>query len=172
MTARAIALGIALVQVTGTGTSKNLHVTGVRLDNAFRLVGSDSSGLVLTVRIDQLLRPTSTGDFTLVIFNDQGRPSGEVSCLATRVVSGADSKPQPRTLLDDSAGTLSRSYRAQTDTGTAIVEKSRRKSIDKPAVYEFVFLIGPSVKQGVLSYGENRPDVGRLPVGSFKVPWP
>jgi hypothetical protein len=77
--------------------------------------------------------------------------------------------------LDNSfrlSGTLSRSYRAQVEAGAAKVEKDRKRAIDKPGVYEFVFLVGPAVKQGALSYGGNRPDVARVPIDSFRVPWP
>lgn len=169
-----VALALAF-QLTGTGTNQAMRATDVRLDDTFKLQGSDSSGLVLTVRIDQLPRTISTADFSLIIFDDRGKPSGESSCLAIRAAGPAGTKPKPWTLLDDPAGTLSRSYRAQVGAGTAIVEKNRGKTIDAAGVYEFAFLIGPTVKQGALSYGENSANsanVARLPIGSFRVPRP
>src|SRR5262245_29054509 len=136
------AILLAVLQVTGVGTVDGMRLSNVRLDSsAFHMPGSDASGLVFTVNIERLARASSVKDFVLVIFNDQGRPAGEIACLKVRSVGG---------------------------TGPA----AERKTIDTPGVYEFVFVIGPNVKQGVVSYGENRPDVARRPIGSFKVPWP
>jgi hypothetical protein len=166
-----ITLAIALMLSPLALAQPPQEITAVRLDNTFRLVGSDSSGLVVAVKIGALKRPASSGDFTLVIFDAQGHRSGETACLAIRRVDGSGSK-QPWVLLDDQNGTLSRSYRSLIESGAAVVEKQRSKALDQAGNYEFVFVIGPTVKQGALAYGENRPDVARVPIGSFKVPWP
>jgi hypothetical protein len=136
-----LALIVALLQVTGVGTVDGMRVTDVRLDDAFRQPGSDSSGLVVTVNVDRLAKPGSIKDFVLIIYNDQGLRAGEIVCRTVRSASGTGSRTE-------------------------------RKTVDAPGTYEFVFVVGPSVKQGALLYGENRPDVARRPIGSFKVPWP
>jgi hypothetical protein len=86
-----------------------------------------------------------------------------------RFLDAADPK-QRWVLLDDSTGTLVRSYAALLKTNDAILQKGRKGSIEKEGRYEFVYLIGSIVKEASLIYGQDRPDVPR-PVTSFKVPW-
>jgi hypothetical protein len=151
-----------------------VQVTGVRLDDAFRLVGSNSSGLVVSVTIGEPKPRATSNDFALVNFDDNGRRAGESACLAMRFLDGADPKP-PWSLLDDSTGTLERSYRSLTQSHTAVAEKTRRKNLETAGRYEFVYLVGTSVKRAALVHDDDavhRPDPKRVPVASFNVPWP
>lgn len=122
-----------------------MELSGVRLDNEFRMPGSNASGLVFTVTIHALARPTTTDDFIVVIYDDQGRPAGEISCYGMRFLDGGNAHP------------------AWVRGKTALVKTGR---------YELEYVIGPTVKRGALLYGEKRPDVARMPIGPFKVPWP
>ena len=65
---------------------------------------------------------------------------------------------------------LETSDRALIAANTAVVVHTRRKPIERTGLYEFLFLIGPNDRQGSLRYGENRPDVARLPIASFRIP--
>src|SRR5580765_6537546 len=84
-------------------------VTGVRLDDGFRLVGSDSSGLIATIRITAIAPGMTAGNFIARVFDDKGKPAGEMAPLAMRALAGADRR---WVLLDSSAGTLQKSYAA------------------------------------------------------------
>lgn len=148
---------------------ETMRVTGVRLDDRFRLTGSNSTGLVVSIGVDELKPRMASRDFTLRIFDDRGRSSGEVACLAMKLVGGSDSR---WILLDEPTGTLRRSYRALIDSGAAVVENQRSKAIERVGQYEFVYLIGPTVKQGALTYSVFGQNQAGVPVGSFKVPWP
>ncbi len=172
----AIALAVLPFVATASGqppsTSSpqtSIQLTGVRLDQEFRLPGSNASGLVAAVTIDRLPRPSTTGDFTVFITDDQGKRAGEVSCLAMRFLDGAS--PKRWVLLDSSAGSLARSYRAMIDSGAAVVETTRNKPVET-GHYEFVYLVGTSVRRGTLTYGDDRRESARLAIGSFDVPWP
>src|ERR1044072_6095125 len=104
---------------------QQVQVTGVRLDTAFRLVGSNSSGFVVSVKVSELKPGATSNDFALVNFDDKAHRTGETACLAMRFLDGADPKP-PWILLDDPAGTLARSYRALIESHAAVAEKTRR----------------------------------------------
>ena len=52
-----------------------------------------------------------------------------------------------------------------------VLHKGKNLPIDKTGRYEFVYLVGPSVKQGAFVYLEDRPTAAGLVVGPFKVPW-
>jgi hypothetical protein len=162
---------LALMVVAGgfVDAQKAIDVAGIRLDEAFRLAGSNSTGLVVSVTVNDLKPHTTSDNFLVRLFDEKGRPSGDLACLAIR--SLPDAGPMsPWLLLDSAEGTLQRSYAGLLASKAATIQKSRRSPIDKAGRYEFVFLIGPTAKQGALLFGENRPDVARLPVGSFKIP--
>ena len=55
------------------------------------------------------------------------------------------------------------------ESGAAVAERQRNKPIEKMGRYELVFLVGPTSKQGVLTYGDDRRQSARLTIGSFKV---
>jgi hypothetical protein len=80
-------------------------LAGVRLDEGFRLVGSNSSGLIATIDITAATPGMTAGNFIARIFDDAGRPAGEMWPLAMKAFDG----PERRwVLLETSAGTLSR----------------------------------------------------------------
>jgi hypothetical protein len=165
---------VALIVAASVAAQAAAQLTGVRLDSAFRLTGSDTSGLVVSVTISDQQRRRTSDDFALVLFESDGRRSGSEACLAYRVPGGSDPKT-PWILLDGPSSTLSRSYRALIDAHTAIVEKSRKASIAASGRYEFVFLVGSKVKRAALAFGEDmvhRPrDLDSHLIGSFDVPW-
>jgi hypothetical protein len=143
-------------------------LAGVRLDEGFRLVGSNSSGLIATIDITAATPGMTAGNFIARIFDDAGRPAGEMWPLATKAFDG----PERRwVLLETSAGTLEKSYAAMLKANTAMLHKGRNLPIDKPGRYEFVYLVGPTVKQGAFAYQENKPTAAAIIVGPFKVPW-
>ena len=147
-----------------------LHVTGERLEPAFAMPGSDAIGLVVSVTIDQLKGPATTGDFTLFLFDGRGARTGQLRCLAMRFLDGSDRK-QPWVLLATPAGTLARSYKALVDSGAAIVGNERSRPLDRTGRYELAYLIGRAVKQAALTYGADSPDPARPLIEKFDVPW-
>src|SRR5678815_1000696 len=58
-------------------------LAGVRLDEGFRLVGSNSSGLIATIDITAATPGMTAGNFIARIFDDAGKPAGEMWPLAT-----------------------------------------------------------------------------------------
>jgi hypothetical protein len=156
------------------GAQKAVELIGVRIDSAFRLVGSNSSGLVVSVKIDELQGHRTSDDFALILFDADGRRSGTMACLAVRFLDGGDPKP-PWVLLDDPAGTLARSYRALVDSKAAVIEKVRQKTLETAGRYELVYLVATTQKRAALAYGDDvihRPvDLDRRLIGSFNVPW-
>ena len=153
-----------------------VQLTGVRLDNAFQLVGSNASGLVVSITLKGPQSRRTSDDFALVLF-DAGRRSGSNTCLAMRFLDGADSKP-PWLLLDDSTGTLARGYRTLVDSHAAVIEHARKKTMEMAGRYELVYLVSTNNDRAALAYGNDvahrlASDLdreGRL-VASFKVPW-
>ncbi len=146
----------------------SIQLTGVRLDEALRPLGANAGGLVASVTINRLPRPSTTGDFTVFITDDQGKPAGEVSCLAIRFLGGAN--PKQWVLLENSPGAMARAYRPMIDSGAAVVEAIKNKTVEKGR-YEFAYVIGTSAKRGALTYGDDRREAARLAVGSFDIPW-
>jgi hypothetical protein len=143
-------------------------LAGVRLDDAFQLVGSNSSGLIATIDITAIAPDMTAGNFIARIFDDKGKPAGEMAPLAMKALDGPDRR---WVLLETSVGTLEKSYAAMLKANTAVLHKGRNVPIDKPGRYEFVYLVGPSVKQGAFAYQENKPTAAGIIVGPFKVPW-
>jgi hypothetical protein len=143
-------------------------VVGVTLDDAFQLVGSNSSGLVATINISSTVPGMIAGNFVARIFDDKGKPIGEIAPLAMKALDGADGR---WVLLETSGGTLQKSYAAMLKANLAVVHKGKNLPIDNRGRYEFVYLVGPSVKQGAFVYLEDRPTAAGLIVGPFKVPW-
>jgi hypothetical protein len=142
-------------------------LAGVRLDDGFRLVGSDSSGLIATIDVTAVPPGMTAGNFIARIFNDAGKPAGEMWPFAVKSLEG----PEKRwVLLETSVGTLEKSYAAMIKANTAVLHKGRNLPIDWPGRYEFVYLIGPSVKRGAFAYQENKPTAAGLIVGPFTVP--
>jgi len=172
--APAASFAVALLLIAGgsVDAQQAIAVAGVRLDEAFRLTGSNSMGLVVSVTVNELKSHTTSDNFLLRLFDDTGRPAGDIGCLALRRLPDGGGPKPPWILLDSPAGSLERQYAALLASKAAISQKSRPLAVEHAGRYEFVFLIGPTAKQGALLFGENRPDVARLPVGSFKVPWP
>jgi len=137
-----LALVFTLLQVTGVGT-----VDGMRLSN---------------VRLDSSAFQMPGSDASALVFTVNVERLARASSLKDFVL-----------IIFNDQGRLAGEIaclKVRSAGGTG--PTTERKTIDAPGVYEFVFVIGPNVKQGVLSYGENRPDVARRPIGSFKVPWP
>jgi hypothetical protein len=165
-----LALTLTVLAGWSVHAQKAIEVAGVRLDDAFRLAGSNSAGLVVSVTVNDLKPHTTTDNFLVRLFDDAGRPSGDLACLAMRSLQDAGGPAPPWLLLDSAEGTLQRSYAALLASKAATIQKSRRRPIEKAGRYEFVFLIGPNAKQGALLFGADGPDVARLPVGSFKIP--
>jgi hypothetical protein len=168
-----VIVAVTLILPVPVAVQQAAQLTGVRLDHTFRLGGSDSSGLVVSVQINDQQSHRTSDDVALVLFDSNGRRSGTVSCLALRFLGSPDSKT-PWILLDDSSATLARSYRALVDSHAAIVEKSRKASIQASGRYEFVFLVGTKVKHAAIAYGEDvihRPGEPASLIGSFEVPW-
>jgi hypothetical protein len=146
----------------------SIQLTGVRMDEALRPLGANGGGLVASVTVSRLARPSTTGDFTVFITDDQGKRAGEVSCLAMRFLDGAN--PKQWVLLESSPGSMARSYKAMIDSGAAVVEATRNKPVEKGR-YELVYVVGTSAKRGALTYGEDRRESARLAIGSFDIPW-
>jgi hypothetical protein len=144
------------------------RVAGVRLDAAFHLVGSDSSGLIATIQITAIAPGMTAGNFIARIFDDKGKPVGEMAPLAMRALDGAD---QRWLLLETQVGTLQKSYAAMLKANAAVLHKGKNLPIDRTGRYEFVYLVGPSVKQGAFVYLEDRPTAAGLIIGPFNVPW-
>jgi hypothetical protein len=143
-------------------------VAGVRLDDAFQLVGSNSSGLIATINITAIAPGMIAGNFIARIFDDKGKLVGEIAPLAMKALDGSDRR---WVLLETSVGTLEKAYAAMLKANAAVLHKGRNLPIDKPGRYEFVYLVGPSVKQGAFAYQEDRPTAAGMIVGPFKVPW-
>jgi len=143
-------------------------VVGVTLDDAFQLVGSNSSGLIARINITSLAPGMTAGNFVARIFDEKGKPTGEIAPLAMKALDGADGR---WVLLETSGGTLQESYAAMLKANQAVVHKGKNLPIDKTGQYEFVYLVGPSVKQGAFVYLEDRPTAAGLIGGPFKVPW-
>ena len=143
-------------------------LAGVRLDDAFHLVGSDSSGLIATIDITAIAPGMTAGNFIARIFDDRGKPVGEMAPLAMKALHGSDNR---WVLLETSVGTLEKAYAAMIKANAAVLHKGKNVPIDKPGRYEFVYLIGPTVKQGAFAFQENRPAAAGQIVGPFKVPW-
>jgi hypothetical protein len=151
------------------------QVTGVRVEHAFDLPGANASGVVVSVTIDTLKDHATTDDFVLVLLNGDGRSTGSVACLAMRVLDSA--APNPRwILLDDPAGTLARAHRRMVEAATAVVAPTRKKALERPGRYEFVYWVGSTFTRGALAYGDDlvhHPlDVERGRIGTFEVPRP
>ena len=143
-------------------------LAGVRLDEAFRLVGSNSSGLIATIDITAVTPGMTAGNFIARVFDDAGKPGGEMWPLAMKALDG----PERRwVLLETSTGTLEKSYAPMLKANSAVLHLGRNLPIDKPGRYEFVYLVGPTVKQGAFAYQENTPTAAGIIVGPFKVPW-
>lgn len=143
-------------------------LAGVRLDDGFRLVGSNSSGLIATIDITAVTPGMTAGNFIARIFDDNGKPAGEMWPFAVKSLAGPDRR---WVLLETSIGTLEKSYTAMIKANTAVLHKGRSLPIDRTGRYEFVYLIGPSVKQGAFAYQENKPTAAGMIVGAFTVPW-
>ena len=126
-------------------------------------------GLVVSVTVNDVTAHPTTDNFLVRSFDDAGRPSGDLSCLALRQLPDGGGPKPPWILLDSPTGSLERSYAALLASKAAIVQKNRQRVVEHAGHCEFVFLIGPAAKQGALLFGENRPDVARLPVGSWLV---
>jgi 4-hydroxy-2-oxoheptanedioate aldolase len=126
-------------------------------------------GLVVSVTVNDATPHPTTDNFLVRLFDDAGRPSGDLSCLALRQLPDGGGPKPPWILLDSPTGSLERSYAALLASKAAIVQKNRQRVVEHAGHCEFVFLIGPAAKQGALLFGENRPDVARLPVGSWLV---
>src|SRR5947209_4716469 len=107
MTRLTPAFAIVLTVSCSATAQSPVRATAVRLDDAFHLAGSDSSGLVVSVTINSLAPHMTSDDFGVVVYDDKGRRTGEVASLALRFLDGADPKP-PWVLLDSPEGTLSR----------------------------------------------------------------
>jgi hypothetical protein len=156
------------------GVQPAVQLTGVRIDNAFRLVGSNSSGLVVSVKTNDLQGHRTSDDFALVLFDADGRRSGTMACLAVRFLDGGDPKP-PWALLDDPAGTLAGSYHALVDSKAAVIEKARKKTLETAGRYELVYLVTTTQKRAALAFSDDvvhHPgDLDRRLIGSFSVPW-
>jgi hypothetical protein len=142
-------VAIALLAFLSTSSMRAaqpaLHVTGERLDPAFAMPGSDAIGLVVSVSIDQLKGPVTTGDLALYLFDGRGVRTGQLRCIAMRFLDAGDRK-HPWVLLD-TAGTLARSYKPLVDSGTAVVEAKRTRPLDRTGRYELAYLIGRALKQ-------------------------
>jgi hypothetical protein len=171
--ARVIALAALVLPLTTFcvhAAQPALRVTGERLEPAFAMPGSDAVGLVVSVTIDQLKGPATTGDFTLFVFDGRGARTGQVRCLAMRLLDAGDRTP-PWVLLSTPGGTLARSYKALVDSGAAIVGTDRSRPVDRTGRYELAYLIGRAVKQAALTYGDDHPDPTRPLIAKFDVPW-
>lgn len=114
-----------------------VEVTGTRFENKFQI--DETRGLVVSVRINQLNGKPSSSDFRLVFTDEKGGP-GSLAGLAIGFPEAAD--PAQRWVL----------------------LTNQKATIEKEGLYEFVYLIGPSVKEASLQFGQER-------VGSFTVPW-
>jgi hypothetical protein len=95
-------LALALIVIAGwsVDAQKALDVAGVRLDEAFRLAGSNSMGLVVSVTVNDLKPHTTTDNFHVRLFDEAGRPSGDLACLAMRPLADGDGPKSPWILLD------------------------------------------------------------------------
>jgi hypothetical protein len=166
----AIVLALSPAIVAQRAATSSVHVTGVRLDDAFRLPGSNGIGLVVSVSVDSLEPNTSSDDFVLALLGLE-RP-GHNACLALRFLDGSD--PAHWVLLDDPSGTLSRSYRSLVDAKKAVVNRGRKMPFAKAGRYELVYFIPDDLKSAALAYtpdAVHRPDdAKRHLIETFKVP--
>jgi hypothetical protein len=166
----AIALALSPAVVAQRSATSSVHVTGVRLDEAFRLPGANAIGLVVSVRIDALEPNMSSDDFVLALLGP-GRP-GHNACLALRFLDGSD--PSHWVLLDDPSGSLARSYHSLVDAKKAVVNRGRKMPFAKAGRYELVYFISTDLKEAALAYtpdAVHRPDdAKRHLVETFKVP--
>ena len=129
-------------------------VVGVTLDDAFQLVGSNSSGLVATINITSLAPGMTAGNFVGRIFDDKGKPIGEMAPLAMKALDGADRR---WVLLETSVGSLQKSYAAMLKANLAVVHKGKNLPIDKTGRYEFVYLAGPTRSPKSSSFRTGKP---------------
>ena len=67
-------LALALMVVAGgfVDAQKAIDVAGVRLDEAFRLAGSNSTGLVVSVTVNDLKPHTTSDNFLVRLFDEKG----------------------------------------------------------------------------------------------------
>jgi hypothetical protein len=167
----AIALALSPTVVAQRATTSSVHVTGVRLDEAFALPGANATGLVVSVRIDALEPNMSSDDFVLALL-DPDRPRGHNACLALRFLDGSD--PSHWVLLDDPSGSLARSYHSLVDAKKAVVNRGRKMPLAKAGRYELAYFISTDLKEAALAYtpdAVHRPDdAKRHLVETFKVP--
>src|SRR5262245_37120753 len=112
-------------------------VVGVRLDDAFQLVGSNSSGLIATINITSLAPGMSAGNFVGRIFDGEGKPVGEMTPIAMRALGGDDRRWM---LLETSGGTLQKAYDAMLKANTAVLHRGKNLPIDKTGRYELAHL--------------------------------
>jgi len=110
----------------------------------------------------------TAGNFIARIFDDKGKPVGEMAPLAMKALDGPDRR---WVLLETSVGTLEKSYAAMIEANTVVLHKGKSLPIAKTGRYEFVYLVGRTVKQGAFAYQENTPTAAGIIVGPFKVPW-
>ena len=151
----------------------SVQFTGVRLDNSFVPVGTNASGLVVSITLKGPQSGRTSNDFALVPFEADGRPSGSMTCLAMRFLDGANSKP-PWILLISTV-TLERNYRTLVESHAAVIEHARVKTMEMAGRYEFVYLVSTTTNQAALAYGNDLAhrigaDAAHLLVASFKVP--
>ena len=170
---RVLALALTLSPIVAVAAQRAtltpVLVTGVRLDDAFHLPGSNGIGLVVSVRVDALVPDMSSDDFVLALLS--GRP-GHNACLALRFLDGAD--PSRWLLLDDSSGSLARSYHALVEAKKAIVNRGRKMPFAKAGRYELVFFISTDLTEAALAYtpdAVHRPDAAKRHfIQTFKIP--
>src|SRR5262245_16191896 len=167
---KTIVIVVSLTALSLHAAQPALHVTGERLEPAFAMPGSDATGLVVSVTIDQLKGPATSNDFTLFVFDGRGTRTGQAHCAAMRLLDAGNGK-QPWVLLTAPGGTLARTYKALLDSGAAIVGTDRTRPIERTGRYELVYVIGRSVKQAALTYGDDHPDPARPLIAKFDVPW-
>jgi hypothetical protein len=133
---------LALVAVFTAACSPKppLEVTGARIDSTFPVEGA--RGLVVSVQVNDLQGPPTSEDFRLV-FADSSLPPGSLAAGLAPFAMGfpaAANPPQRWTILAD-----------------------RVVTIEKKGPFEFVFLIGPGVRQAALHFRQQA-------VGTVAVP--
>jgi len=164
-----LALWLTAIVCATAASQPTMAVAAYRLDDTFRLPGTNATGFVVSVRINAPGPGMTADDFILRLFDDSGRPLGENTTLAIRQHDN-DAMKQPWVLLD-SRGLLERSYAPLIASKAAVAEQGRKRPIDRPGLYELVYFIGPTVRQASLFVGPDRPNVARVPIGAFKIPW-
>jgi hypothetical protein len=134
-----VAAFLALVAGLAVSSSSRspVEITGTRFENEFQI--NETRGLVVSVRINQLQGKPTSDDFRLVFTDENGQP-GDLASLAMGFPDAAEPE-QSWVLLTDRTGTIETEGR-----------------------FEFVFLIGPSVREASLHYRQQA-------VGSFTIPW-